>query len=461
MSAGAFGAQLLPVFPSIGRCALAAVLGVAAWLWLAAVITRLPEPDAPRLWLQGAALLAASWWLLLASPWCARLYQMVAQRLPGMVRMLWQGAMWHGLLSMAVPGALLSWGLPAEVAGTDLLAVLWLGSALGLLVVSMPMVIPLLPLALVAWGLCVLSDPVACGLLGSAVWLLSAWLWHWQLKMPRDVLLAPAGLLLGAASAQWWPAVQSRYLASACCLRRQAPPQKAAPDAELALLAACLGPACQTLRQQFGRRGQCLSYGLFACVAWALIIASCFVRDGRGGVLLAVLLATLIPLVMQSPAKRLRAMQQRPRGELLALTLVPGMPNPTDLPRVLMQQILRCLGERVLILALVLPAAAALTYPLRWEWWLWWAVLALTGLAQGLASAWMAWQGLGAHWSWRAAMALGLLLAMANNVHLLTSARPQPLLWLMAWLAWLCVALLVFVWLNRQQHVQLGFWRPA
>lgn len=445
------------VFPGPWLSALGAVLCMTTLGLLAFAAARIPDGGMPLFFLQGAALIAAGWWLLLGSRLCSLVYRMVPLRLPGIARTLRRGVLLHLLLSIGLPLLALSWWQPTGVDGWNLAGALWLGSSVGLLIVSMPMAIPLVPLALIALDWSAVADPALCGLLGSAALLLSALAWRWQLGGIRSAFLAPMGVELGGSPLQWLQLLREQPSASALAHaphgtgRRQPVP----PSSSLDLLAACLGPSCQTFRQLYGRRGQWLTYLIFACTTLALLVGARLLPAGGDNNVLAVMLAAALMLAVQSPANRLLALQRQRRGELATLQLIPGMPPAADLPVALMRQIVRCLGERVALMALALPAAAALSYSFGWDWLVWWACLALLALAQGVASAWLAWHGQSRNWWWVGTLTLGTILAIATNVHWLTSARPQPLLWFMVWAGWITLAVVVFGSLQRRktQHI--------
>lgn len=69
-----------------------------------------------------------------------------------------------------------------------------------------------------------------------------------------------------------------------------------------------------------------------------------------------------------------------------------GLQAPgSGMPWLLLRQLLNCLVERILLLALVLPACLALVYRLDYQWLLFWTGFAVLALLSGVISAWLAW----------------------------------------------------------------------
>lgn len=216
------------------------------------------------------------------------------------------------------------------------------------------------------------------------------------------------------------------------------------------LLAAFLGPSCQTLRQLYGRGGQWLTYLVFAGVTLALLAWAGHLRpqDAQEGVFLACMMGAILPLVLLRPADRLAVVRHSWGPDRSAP--VPGMPGDADLQGALVPQILRCLVERLALLACALPAIAGLTYVIRSEWLLFWAGLAGVMLLLAGATAWLAWQGQRRNRWWSGMIALGVALSIASNVHMLAHGQPLDARWLVAWAGWMLLAAAVFWRIQRQ-----------
>lgn len=441
-------------FPELRLSALGGLLCAAA-LGLLAFAGTLPQGDAPLFFLQGAALVAGAWWLLMAAPLCLLACRMAPLRLPGIGRLLRRGVLLHLAFSIGLPLGVLYWWLPAGVDAVALVAALWLGSATGWLIVSMPMAVPVVPLAIVLADGSLVADPAWCGLLGAVALCLAGLAWRWQLGRTRSALWVPTGVALADSPLQLVRLAQQ--LPGADRRADQASPAKpaagmAGPD----LLAALLGPACQTLRQLYGRRGRWLVYLAFGGVSLALLVGAAFwPPDAAGdGVFLAAATAGLLPMLATRPAARLADLR---RHGLAELQLTPGMPAPARLPEALMRQMLCCLGERLALAALALACAVGLAYELRAGWLGWWAGLVGLSLAHGLASAWLAWRGHSRSRWWLGMTALATALAIFANVHILAQGRPLPAYGLVLGGSWVVLAGLVFLGLARPS----GPGRPA
>lgn len=435
------------VFPSPWLGVLGVVLCLAA-LGLLAFAGRIPDADAPQFFLQGAALVAGGWWLLMGSPLCLLACQMVPLRLPGIARTLRWGVLLHLALSIGLPWLVLCRWLPAGVDAATLAAALWLGSATGLLVISMPMALPVVPLCIVLADGAVVADPAWCGLLGAVALGLSALAWRWQLGRSRSALWAPAGVALGGSPLQLARLVQQMPAGH----RRAGQTRTQVPAVRVAggyLLAAFLGPSCQTLRQLYGRRGRWWAYLVFGGVSLALLGAAAIwpPQAAGDGVFLAAAMAGILPMVATKPVSRLVDWE---RQGLAELQLTPGMPSAPRLPAAFMRQMVRCLGERLALAALTLGAAAGLAYELRAGWLWWWAGLAGLCLVQGLASAWLALQARSRSRRWVAVTAITAALAIFTNVHMLAYGRPLTAAWLLLWAGWMALAGLVFQGLARR-----------
>ena len=213
---------------------------------------------------------------------------------------------------------------------------------------------------------------------------------------------------------------------------------------DAAALAAFLGPSCQTLRQLYGRGGQWLTYLVFGGVTLALLAWAALARpqDAQEGVFLACMMGAILPLVLLRPAYRLAAVRRSCGTERSAP--LPGMRRGADLQAALVAQILRCLVERLALLACALPAVAGLTYVIRAEWLLFWAGLAGVMLLLAGATAWLAWQGQRRNRWWAGVIALGVALSIATNVHMLAQGQPLGARWLAAWAGWMLLAAAVF-----------------
>lgn len=434
------------MFPELRLSALGAVL-CAFVLGLLAFAGRIPRGEVPLFFLQGAALVAGGWWLLMAAPLCLLACRMAPLRLPGIGRILRRGVLLHLALSIGLPLGVLCWWLPPGVDALALAAALWLGSATGWLIVSMPMAVPVVPLAILLADGALLADPVGCGLLGALALCLSGLAWRWQLGRSQPALWAPTGVALAGSPLQLLRLAQQLPEAHG----RADPVSPVTPDARMEgrdLLAALLGPSCQTLRQLYGRRGRWWVYLVLGGTTLALLAGAGFWPPDAagGGVFLAAATAGLLPMLATRPAARLAHLQ---RHGLAELQLTPGMPAPARLPEVLMRQMLCCLGERLALAALALAGAVGLAYEPRAGWLGWWAGLAGLSLAHGLASAWLAWRGHGRSRWWLGVAALAPVLAIFANVHMLAHGRPLTVSGLVLGGAWVLLAGLVCLGLSR------------
>lgn len=441
--------------PGLGLCLLLVAL--------LAAMGRIADDDVPQAYLLGGAWVAALWWLLLGGRLCALAYQMAALRLPRVPRLLWRGALVHGAGSTLLPLAVLAGFAPAGVDGLTLLAALCLGSALGLLAMSMPMVAPLVPLLLVVGDFAMVANPLACGLLAGLALCLSALAWRWQLSRMREAHFAPLGVALSgselsltnllrpvASQPQRAAGCDTGAAASAAAALAGTAPRTRARD----LLAALLGPVCQTTRQLYGRKGQALTYLVFAGVGAAALAWGLFWPPERErGILLALMIAAA-PFLALKPAIRLAQLRQDRGAGLAELQLTPGMPAVAQLPRAIMRQMLYCLGERFLLLGWIMPAIALPAYGLNAPWLLHWLGMLFAGLLFGLAWVWLAWQAQGRRWTWWALAFVGLALAMATNVRSLVHARALDSGWALAWAAWALLVVVFFHGLRRQSCLE-------
>lgn len=441
---------LRQMFPSPWLSGLGVVMCLAA-LGLLALAGRIPDADMPVFVLQGAALVAGGWWLLLGSPLCLLVCQMVPLRLPGIARTLRLGVLLHLVLSIGLPWLVLYRWLPAGVDATMLAAALWLGAATGLLIISMPMALPVVPLCIILADGAVVADPAWCGLLGAVALGLSALAWRWQLGRSRSALWAPAGVALGGSPLQLARLVQQLPVEHRRP-GRDGQPVSAVRVAGRDLLAAFLGPSCQTLRQLYGRRGRWWVYLVFGGVSLALLGAAAFwpQQAAGGGVFLAAAMAGILSMVATKPVSRMVDWERQGLAGLAELQLVPGMPSAPHLPAAFMRQMVRCLGERLALVALTLGAAAGLAYAPRAGWLWWWAGLAGLCLVQGLASAWLALQARSRSRWWVGVTAIAAALAIFTNVHMLAYGRPLTAAWLLLWAGWMALAGMVFWGLARR-----------
>lgn len=440
------------VFPEAGFSALGLALCLAL-LTLLAALGRLGSDDVPQAYLLGGAWVAALWWLLLGGRLCALAYQMTALRLPGVQRLVWRGALVHGAGSTLVPLAVLAGFAPTGIDLLTLFAALCLGSALGLLAMSMPMLVPLVPLLLIAGDFSVVANPQACAVLALLALCLTALVWRWQLARMRHAHCAPLGVALSGSELGLANLLRPVGSQPQCAAGRDttatapvARTRVTGPD----LLAAWLGPTCQTMRQLYGRKGQVLTYLVFAGVGAAALAWGLFWPPRReSGVFLAVLIA-VAPFLALKPALRLVQLRQDRSAALAELQLTPGLPAAAQLSRAVMRQMLYCLSERFLLLGWIMPAIATPAYGLQVPWLLHWLGMLVAGLLFGLAWVWLAWHGQGRRWIWSAVAFVGLALALATNVRSLVHARALDGDWALAWAAWAVLAAVVFHWLRRR-----------
>ncbi|MEG0318165.1 MAG: hypothetical protein RR650_14870 [Comamonas sp.] len=402
-------------------------------------------------YLAAAALVSGFWWLLQGSRLCALVYRMSSLRLPKVGHTMLKGGLLHFAVSIALPLAVLPWTMPQSVDALALLGAVCLGSALGLLTLSMPAAIPLIPVIVVAndWN-SLLSDS-SLSLLAAFVSLGAVGLlWRWHITGGRHSLMTPFGALLDGVSVQLPTASTSRRVA-ALQHNVHANPTKA-PCAQRGqdVLAALLGPSCQTLRQLYGQGPALIVWTMYVACCLGLILWTIFWPHSRNEtVFFAVGGASVFAAVMGRPAYRLWALQQKRYAGLGELMLTPGLPDSKLLATALIRQVWVCLVERGVLVSLVIAAVSAMMHPVSLAWVFWWIFFSLMLLLYGTANAALAWQGQSRHWAWISVSFFGIALACATNV-LLAKGLQLPGLWILVWAIWITVSISMFWWLRRK-----------
>lgn len=455
-----------------GRGWFHAVLGRWGWTLLGAVLlvaflglTALPmhQSAAPK-WrmfqLQTWAMSGLLWWLLLGLPLVQSLHHMVALRLPGAWGVLLRGLALHGLLAVALP-TLVAWLWPTpafdRVSIAAVAAALWLGWACGVLFISLP--VPLLPLAVGPLALCWnhLHLPAVSAAGGGLALLLLWGIWRWRLQGIHSPLLVPFGawvagspmqLLERLQDAAAWPQRRRHGGQYKAGRRLSAPAAMPAPGRDL--LAAMLGPSCQTFRQMWGRRGRFwvwLSMVLVVALLWALE-RWWLGEEKAGSFMLYFAIAMLIPTY--NAAQGLHALRERQSAQWAELLLLPGMPSRSQLEGAVLRQVFVSQGERMVLLCLMGWAVAYFLsiHSLHMGWLL---GVGCFGLVEGLYAAWLAWHGRRLHWLWSALLA-GMVMGTANW----GVAQQGGLHWwlLAVWAVYLLARLAYFAWQWRSIRAQ-------
>lgn len=450
-----------------GRGWLHAVLGRWGWTLLGAVLlvaflglTSLPmhQSAAPK-WrmfqLQTWAMSGLLWWLLLGLPLVQSLHHMAALRLPGAWGVLLRGLALHGVLAVALP-TLVAWWWPtpafARVDITAVAAALWLGWACGVLLISLP--VPLLPLAVGPLALCWnhLHQPWVSTAGGGLALLLLWGLWRWRLQGLHSPLLVPFGawvagspmlLLERLQDAAAWPRARRDLHGQGAAGYAQAVRPVQGRD----LLAAMLGPGCQTFRQIWGRKGRVLVWlGAAAIVAVFLIMLHRWPTMSNSFLLYFVI---VMAVSINGGAEGLRAMREAKSAQRADLFLLPGMPPRSHLERAVMRQVFLALGERLLLICLMGLALLHFSPATASGWWL--LGVAVFCLAEGMQSAWLAWHGGQRHWLW-ASLLIGMAVGTANW----GMVQQGGLRWalLAVWAVYLLARLAHFAWQWRSIRAQ-------
>lgn len=381
------------------------------------------EASFPLITAQGWALATSAWALLLGTRLCNLAYSMVRLRVPGIPRTLARGAALHLLLSIGLPLlGLLAWQ-PAGISNLLLMAAVWLGATAGLLLVSLPLPLSMVALLIVGLSPGTLHAPLLSTGLGVLAVLLASLAWRWQLGAIRSTWMMPLGAALeGSFEHLLLPFARARTATHRTQIRALRP--RPAGDR----LSAILGPVFQTLRQQYGRRGQWLGYLIFsACTGFIL-----WLQGQQQAIFVSGMASFTLVMLASQPARTLANLRTRSRATLAELLLIPGLPSPSQLPRAMARQLLASQGEKLLIVALTM-AALGTTWPrLNVAWLLGLAGFTLLLLVFALWMALLAW-----HWPGKPALrvaSIGVMMtagiASSTMLHL-HGDLPAP--WMTGW----------------------------
>lgn len=342
------------------------------------------DANYPLVTAQGWALATAGWSVLLGTRLCNLAYSMIRLRLPGIPRTLARGAILHLLLSFGLPLlGLLAWQ-PPGISEAMLMGALWLGAMLGLLLASLPLPVTVLALLIIGLSPGGVHSPVLSVGFGAFAMLLAGLAWRWQLGATRSAWMMPLGAAVdGRFEPLLQPTAKARPVAHPATSRR--------PDGQPTgdRLAALLGPAFQTLRQQYGRRGQGWGYlGFIATTGFIL-----WLQGQQTAVFVSGMAITWLVLLASQPSRVLATLRSSRHATLAELRLLPGLPGRAQLPRAMAAQLLASQGEKLLILGLTM-AALGTTWPhLNAAWLLGLAGFTLLLLLFALWMALLAW-----HW---------------------------------------------------------------
>ncbi|CAM3692628.1 hypothetical protein CCOS865_01945 [Pseudomonas reidholzensis] len=358
--------------------------GVLAQALALCAITQLGHVGAMRdgslLWPVAWAMVALLWWLLHGPRLCNSADKLLRLRAPGVARTLAPAVALHLGLSVMLPWACLLVGAPASDS-LQLGAALWLGAALGALMLSLPIFLGFVPAMLAGYGWPMLADPVASAAAGAVIWLVAAGLWFTHARRPRGRDWMPAGATfegLGASARHDAARGTPQPSAGRCQDQRR-----------LDNLAAVLGRDYQTLRQIFGRRRCALFY------AW--LVATCgFVLwldpSYDNGFLFAGPIFCLVFVPLQAPKALARLHNQR-RACWADLQLLAGLPPAEQLQAAVMRQVRLTIAERCLAMAALALCMGAdrIAQDGRWALFVIGFSLLVWGCGQGLAR--LAWRG--------------------------------------------------------------------
>lgn len=433
------GGGLHPSFPEAWRCVLGGAL-YACGLGLTAFPAFFDgDAEARRFWLGGWMVVAMLWWALMGTRMCLLIDRMLPLRLPRIGAMLRNGIALHLTLSVGLPMLLLLLWQPAQASGQAglpaLAAALWLGSAAGLLILSLPLPLAFVPGILLVLGWEDLNGPATGFAAGCTALLLAGLAWRSHAARQRHGLLAPFGVWLEDPTQQVKTIL--RWPGPARGGRR--PPTESVHSSpaggSLDLLATLLGQNCQTLRQRHGHRGERLTWLVFTAGAMALLAFGHFQDTAtdtpKSGNLYMLLLSSAGLLYsIEKPRQTIRALHGNLHAQRAELFLAPGLPSQPQLEQAVMRQIFLSLRERVLLFALAMPAALHLTYPLNPWWALWWVCFCALSLLLGVYSAWRAWHGQEHGWGWSVAL---LALSLSTHYWMLTHPHAPPSWMLLAW----------------------------
>lgn len=417
--------------PAPWHTALGVALFMAALVFSALVGSTHGNTSAPLVTAQGWALASTGWWLLLGPRLCNLAYGMIRLRLPGIPGTLAGGVALHLLLGMGLPLlGLLAWQ-PSNHSFALLLGAVWLGASAGLLLVSLPLPLLVAPLLAIGLGPGVVHDPVLSAAVGAWALLLAGLAWRWQLASLHSAWMMPLGVALEGS--------YEHLLRLPARLRTACPPQHRLRHRRTATdhLAATLGPAFQTLRQHYGRRGQCLGYLIFIATTGLIL----WLQGQQTSMFVSGMAIISLVMLASQPARTLANLHARDRATLAELRLLPGLPAAAQLPGAVARQLLSSMAEKLLVVTLTM-AALGTTWPqLNIAWLLGLAGFSLLLLVFALWMTLLAW-----HWPGKPALRIASI-AVLIGAGFASSARLHlhgdlPVAWATGWVL-LTIAMIV------------------
>lgn len=341
--------------------------------------TQMPRRSgASDIWALTYAVGACLWWLLVATRGCNLACHMAALRLPGAAALLFETLAVHLSLIVLLP-LLVTVALPYPADVLQLGGALALGSALGFLILCLPILIWLTLLmginplsSWLGWS----GESQQLWLTSAAVMVLAIILWLWRLRSPptNSWWLAPVAQTATASALNVLnPPKQERPLLQSCWDRLSTPHVR-----DSAPLAMVLGPRLSSIGQIYRWPGQFLTYLMFAAgTGLAMWLGPTTALTG------AIVLGAplLLALLAQEPSLLLTGKPgaHASRNLHAELLLLPGMPTGDALAPRLARQIVRSLASKLLLFSLPVGlVAAAHGFPLAWVlWFTLWALLML------------------------------------------------------------------------------------
>lgn len=199
-------------------------------------------------------------------------------------------------------------------------------------------------------------------------------------------------------------------------------------------LSATLGPTCQTLRQQYGRRGQWLGY-LLAALTVVFILA---LQGAQQAFFVSAMASVSLVLIASQPGSAVARLRNQAPDRLAGIA-----------PAAMARQILLAMGERMLIIGPTMAALGTQWPHLNPPWLLGLASFCVLMLAFALWMALLGW-----HWPARPGLrqaACGVMLALGiASSSLLHLHASLPLPWIAGWLV-LVGAMAAGMWVVYQR----------
>ncbi|MCV2216410.1 hypothetical protein [Thauera sp. Sel9] len=414
------------------------------------------DAEARRFWPATWTAVAALWWAFMGTRMCVTLDRMLALRLPRIGATFRDAVSLHLLFSVGLPMLVMLLWQPQQT-GTEnslpsLAAALWLGSTIGLLVISLPLPLAFAPSVLLILNWDGLDEPTIRFAAGCAALLLAGLSWHWHIARRRHVLLASFGAWVEDSTPQL--RLIGRLPATPLGERIPAAPAASPAIAEnsQAMLARILGQDFQTLRQTYGPRRQVLTWAIFLGGSAALLIYGHFAdvertRSVSGNPVMFVISWFSLAMLVQKPQRALMALRTRLQGQRAELFLAPGLPPQASLEQAVLQQAFLSLREKALLIAIAMPAAMQMSFLLNPWWGLWMAGFAVLSVLLGLYSTWLAWHGQQSGLTWL--IAFGIL-SLGTHGWMLAHPHAPPAWLVLAWAAFLLWALTRFAFARRR-----------